>query len=152
MGVSVMSPEATKYSIGCSLCERIQQCLSGRSTDLIYETDDAIVVPGEHQFFKGYCVVILKQHAREMHNLEPAMAARYFSDVMKVGQSIQSYFNCLKINYASLGNIEEHIHWHVFPRYSSEVDPQAHPWKYADEFSHFLTNGADVSKLKQAFR
>ena len=37
-------------------------------------------------------------------------------------QAIWNVVKPLKLNYECLGNLEPHVHWHVFPRYESEEE------------------------------
>jgi len=41
------------------------------------------------------------------------------------------------MNYSSLGNVVEHIHFHIFPRYEDELlaAEEKHPWFHIDKFN-----------------
>ena len=43
-------------------------------------------------------------------------------ELRSVGEAIHDVVHPLKLNYECLGNLEPHIHWHVFPRYESEEE------------------------------
>ena len=116
----------------CPHCERLRQAGRGELERLVWETDHVIVIAGDHQYFPGYCVVIAKTHVREIHNLPQDEALAIFADVMSVGRLIEKNFKSLKMNYVSLGNVDEHLHWHVMPRYDSDPDHKDHPWKITD--------------------
>jgi diadenosine tetraphosphate (Ap4A) HIT family hydrolase len=138
-------------SPNCPHCQRIEFAAKGQLQTLIFETKQVIVIAGDHQFFPGYCVVIAKTHVREMHSLPPADALLIFADVLEVGRRIELEFRPLKINYASLGNIDEHLHWHVMPRYLDDPDHRDHPWKNAAHFSSKPTTSADIRRLRAIF-
>ncbi len=38
------------------------------------------------------------------------------------------------MNHSCYGNLDPHIHRHLFPRYESEPDHLNHPWLHASEF------------------
>ena len=137
---------------GCPHCLIIKQTEAGQNNSLIYETPSAIVVAGDHQFFPGYCVVVAKRHVREMHDLPVGDALTLFEDVLQVGRAIQTEFDCLKMNYVSLGNVHEHLHWHVIPRYQSDPDHKDHPWKNAHLFSKYPTSSEAIAQIKKRLR
>jgi diadenosine tetraphosphate (Ap4A) HIT family hydrolase len=55
------------------------------------------------------------------------------------------------MNYASLGNIDEHLHWHVIPRYASDPDHKEHPWKNSVIFADYPITPQAVAKLRSLF-
>ena len=136
----------------CPHCLRIKQASDGMAEGLVYETPHAIVVAGDHQFFPGYCVVIAKRHIREMHDLPEQEASALFLDVLHVGRLIQAGMTCLKMNYVSLGNVHEHLHWHVIPRYVSDPDHKDHPWKNSHLFSKYPTTTESIGTIKGVFQ
>jgi diadenosine tetraphosphate (Ap4A) HIT family hydrolase len=135
----------------CPHCQRVREAISGQLGRLLYQTDNVIVIAGDHQFFPGYCVVIAKVHTREIHDLPVVEAGAIFQEVLNVGRIIQASFGCLKMNYASLGNIDEHLHWHVIPRYASDPDHKDHPWKNSAIFADYPITPQAVAKLRSLF-
>jgi diadenosine tetraphosphate (Ap4A) HIT family hydrolase len=103
---------------------------------------------GEHQFYEGYAVVISKIHVREMHSMSQTVSNQLFNDVLNLGRAIDCAYKPLKINYASLGNIEEHLHWHIFPRYESDPNHKDNPWSNASEFGHHLTTPHHTEQVR----
>jgi len=136
----------------CPHCLVIKQAKDGMREGLVYETPNAIVVAGDHQFFPGYCVVIAKRHIREMHDLPEQDASALILDVLHVGRVIQAGMTCLKMNYVSLGNVHEHLHWHVMPRYHSDPDHKDHPWKNSHLFSKYPTTIESIATIKGLFQ
>jgi diadenosine tetraphosphate (Ap4A) HIT family hydrolase len=135
----------------CPHCLRIRRAKVGVSEGLVYETQRSLVVAGDHQFFPGYCVVVAKRHIREMHELPDQDASALFLDVLHVGRVLQAGFRCLKMNYVSLGNVHEHLHWHVIPRYQSDPDHKDHPWKNSHLFSKYPTSVQSIATIKELF-
>ena len=132
----------------CKLCDWLDKARKGALPELLWETPHSIAVVVEHQFFEGYGMVISKIHVREMHSLAADVAVSLFQDVMSLGARIEKAYQPWKINYASLGNKEEHLHWHVIPRYLSEQDHLDHPWKNAERFTHFSRTGAHIENMR----
>jgi diadenosine tetraphosphate (Ap4A) HIT family hydrolase len=135
----------------CPHCKRVEQAKHGKLNTLIYQNDFVTVIAGDHQFFPGYVVIISNIHIREMHKLPDELSVAMFKEIMKVGRKIDENLKPLKMNYASLGNVDEHLHWHVFPRYKSDPDHKDHPWKNAALFSDFLTNEQNIAQLRGLF-
>jgi diadenosine tetraphosphate (Ap4A) HIT family hydrolase len=141
----------TSRKEGCPHCKLVEQAAAGGLVAKVFETEHVLVIAGDHQYFPGYCVVISKTHVREMHHLPTDMATKIFADVLDVGRTIEGAFNCHKMNYVSLGNVVEHLHWHVMPRYEDDPDHKDHPWKNAARFADRPTTDGAIKKLREAF-
>lgn len=134
---------------GCKLCGWVKAASQGGLSSILWETPYAVAVAGEHQYFEGYAMIISKIHVREMYDLPAETSAKIFQDVLDLGKAIASAYKPWKINYASFGNVEEHLHWHVIPRYESDPDHKDHPWKNAGEFAKFKTTATQVQTLNE---
>jgi diadenosine tetraphosphate (Ap4A) HIT family hydrolase len=135
----------------CPHCLRIKQADAGTLDTLVHQTPRSIVIAGDHQFFPGYCVVIARKHIREMHDMPGTDASELFGDVLKVGSLIAAGFKSFKMNYASLGNVHEHLHWHVIPRQHDEPDFRDHPWKNSQIFSKYPTTYEAITTMRRLF-
>lgn len=72
----------------------------------------------------GYAVVIWRgRHVVEPTELTASEAAKYGRDVLLVGRAIQRHFRALKMNYATMGNWNPHLHTHVTARYTDDRAP-----------------------------
>jgi diadenosine tetraphosphate (Ap4A) HIT family hydrolase len=137
--------------LGCPHCDRLEKATRGELLNLLMGTEQVIVIAGDHQYFLGYCVVIAKTHIREMHNLPERQALDIFSDVLRVGRVIEEHFKPIKMNYVCLGNVDEHLHWHVIPRYKDDPDHKDHPWKNSVSFATRVTTSDDIKNLQLIF-
>ena len=135
---------------GCQHCARIANANLGKLERVIWEREHSIAIVGDHQFFQGYGLVISKHHIREMHDLPPAVSAALFQDVLDLARAIDIAYRPWKINYASLGNVDEHLHWHVIPRYEVDPDKRDHPWKHSSIFSQYKTTPENAAVVKAA--
>jgi diadenosine tetraphosphate (Ap4A) HIT family hydrolase len=136
----------------CPHCERIRLAREGKLENCLFQNSRVTAIAGDHQFFNGYIVIIANTHAREMHNLDDADATAIFREVMRAGRVIDRHFKPLKVNYASLGNVDEHLHWHIFPRYHSDPDHKDHPWKNSPRFPEHKTTSEQISMLRNIFQ
>jgi diadenosine tetraphosphate (Ap4A) HIT family hydrolase len=70
--------------------------------------------------YPGFCRVILKRHATEMTDLDPAERDGLMTVVYAVEEAIRATMQADKMNLASLGNMTPHVHWHVIPRFEDD--------------------------------
>ena len=105
----------------CGICALIARCRAGKFADFVAELPRSFVILGDAQFYRGYCVVLAKRHVGEIHLMPLDEARALFDETVAVGRAIGVATRPLKLNYECLGNLEPHVHWHVFPRF--EADP-----------------------------
>jgi diadenosine tetraphosphate (Ap4A) HIT family hydrolase len=127
---------------GCPLCD-IVSALSkadvfrpGDRTDVYRKVADlptAVAVLGPDQYYPGYTLVIARTHASELYHLPGREAVQYCDDMIRVARAIASAFTPRKMNYELLGNTVAHLHWHLFPRYAADTNPQRPVWERAHD-------------------
>jgi diadenosine tetraphosphate (Ap4A) HIT family hydrolase len=123
----------------CTICDRINAAKRAELPSLIYEFANSLLLVGDHQFHRGYCVLVYKEHIREMHDLPDPIQREVFGELMTATTAIAKAFAPWKMNHACYGNQVPHIHWHIFPRYESEPDHLDHPFLHSAEFSKHAT-------------
>ena len=73
---------------------------------------------------RGYTIVIWRgRHVAEPTELDPAEAAAYWQELLRVGRALEEHFGPVKMNYEILGNSLPHLHTHVMPRYADDPKP-----------------------------
>ncbi len=120
--------------MNCSLCDRVKLTQEKKYPYLIHEFTHSYLMLGEHQFFRGYCVLVSKNHYKEMTDMPDSMQAEMFQEMMKVSSVLQKHFQPAKMNMCSLGNVVPHVHWHFFPRYSDDPQFKDPPWLRMEQF------------------
>ena len=75
------------------------------------------------QHVPGWCVLLLRRHVREPHELPPEDRIAFFEDMVRVGRALEQVYAAQKINYSILGNIVPHLHAHIQPRYYGDPYP-----------------------------
>lgn len=136
----------------CPLCDTVEQAVREKPLNLIYAFENSILLIGEHQFFPGYCVLVSKLHAREMHDLPESVQTALFQELMIASRAIADEFRPRKLNLASLGNVVPHVHWHIFPRYDSDPDHLSHPWLHSQEFAKFRPTAESIGEIARRIR
>lgn len=106
----------------CGICAGLETIRAGKAPNLIAELDNSFVVLGDAQFYRGYCILLAKRHAHELFELPRDEALALCDELRSVAEAIHKVVKPLKLNYECLGNLEPHLHWHVFPRFASEEE------------------------------
>lgn len=109
---------------GCFVCGRIKQVNEGTNQYFVAELPSGYVALGDFQFYPGYTVFLSKVHATELHELPKADRSQFLEDMAIVAEAVFNAFQPLKLNYELLGNLDSHMHWHIFPRYADDPDPK----------------------------
>jgi diadenosine tetraphosphate (Ap4A) HIT family hydrolase len=111
----------------CEICRRIARF--NRDTPyLIAELDTGYAVLADNQHIPGYTIFLSKTCVPELHNLEPSVRTRFLEEMAMVAEATFRAFKPRKLNYELLGNSVAHLHWHLFPRYADDPNPQWPVW------------------------
>ena len=108
----------------CFVCDRIAKIKEGTNPYLVRELKTGYVVVGDFQHFKGYTLFLYKEHAEELFDLEPGLREAHLAEMALVAEAVKKAFGAEKMNYECLGNGTggAHIHWHLFPRRSGDLE------------------------------
>jgi diadenosine tetraphosphate (Ap4A) HIT family hydrolase len=99
----------------CPLCGRRDR------PGIVAELQSCYAVVDETVNVRGYCCLILKRHAIELHQLSESEGASFMKDVQHVAAALQSVTSAIKINYEIHGNVIPHVHLHLVPRYPGDT-------------------------------
>ncbi len=106
----------------CFICERIDMIKSNTNPYFVKELETGYVVIGDNQHFKGYTLFLCKQHKTELFYLEKDFRTKFLEEMSITAQAVENAFHAEKMNYECLGNGETHLHWHLFPRVSGDIE------------------------------
>jgi diadenosine tetraphosphate (Ap4A) HIT family hydrolase len=112
----------------CAICERILLIKKNKNPFFIKELKSSYVVLGDHQFYKGYTLLLSKVHTDELYHLESNERTQFLEDMAIVSEAVYKVFKPKKLNYELLGNTDSHLHWHIIPRYSDDPKPDVPIW------------------------
>ena len=112
----------------CGICTLIERCRAGNLADFVAELPHSFVILGDAQFYRGYSVVLARRHVNEVHLMPADEARALFDETVAVGRAIALATRPLKLNYECLGNLEPHVHWHIFPRVETDAMRAAPVW------------------------
>ncbi len=112
----------------CKLCERIESIKNGTNPYFIKEMETGYAVLGDHQYFKGYSLLLCKIHATELHELEKSFRLKFLEEMSQLAEAVWKVYQPQKLNYELLGNTIRHLHWHITPRYEDDPMPTQPLW------------------------
>lgn len=117
--------ERARSAAACGICRR------GVPGDAIAVLDACWVGMPEDGPMRGYCFLMLMDHAIELHDVPAETAAAFIRDAQRVSAAVQAVTGAAKMNYEIHGNTVPHLHMHVFPRYPDDpfvgrpIDPKS---------------------------
>lgn len=118
--------------MSCVYCEQLVRVHQLRADELIAEFDHSYALLGLYQYFEGYCILVSKVHARELHELPDDFRHGYLEELNRLSCAITAAFQPRKLNCELLGNQVPHPHWHIFPRYDGDPDRLKPAWLAID--------------------
>lgn len=133
--------------MNCALCERVNSIRAGSYPYLIHEFPHSYLLLGEHQFYRGYCVLVSKSHHKEMADIPSPEREEIFQEMMITSKLLQKVFKPKKMNLSSLGNVVEHLHWHFFPRYEDDINFKNPPWLQMNQFDNAKISPEERDKI-----
>ena len=112
----------------CSACRRVDAIAAGKNPDFIATLAESHVTLADEQAYRGYCILLLKDHHDHIDQLPLDRQLRLWEDVARVAVALRREFEPVRLNYACLGNFVTHLHWHVIPRYADDPEPHHPIW------------------------
>ena len=112
----------------CSACTRIAQIAAGTNPDFVATLEESHVTLADEQAYRGYCILLLKDHHEHLDALPLDRQRRLWDDVTRVASALRKVVGPVRINYACLGNFVTHVHWHVIPRQADDPEPMNPIW------------------------
>lgn len=109
------------------ICERVALCKKNEFPLMIHEFKNSFFVLGDHQFYKGYSLLYLKKHIRELHEMPKSEYLELSDELYQASLAIEKTLNPWKVNVMCIGNQTPHIHWHIVPRYEEDKNHKELP-------------------------
>lgn len=142
----------------CMICDRIGMIKNGTNPYFVKELETGYVVIGDNQHFKGYSLFLCKEHKTELFQLGYSTKMKFLEEMSVVAEAVSKAFGAEKMNYELLGNGDTHLHWHLFPRVSGDLerygnDGKGPVWWYPREkmySSETRPSAAELQKMKTA--
>jgi diadenosine tetraphosphate (Ap4A) HIT family hydrolase len=112
--------------------ERVSSARSGTNPYVICRVRSGWVVLGDSQFFLGYSLLLPDPVAHSLNSLTLRNRRQILEDMAAVGDALLACTDAYRINYEILGNHDQALHAHIFPRRTTEPeDSRVQPvWLY----------------------
>lgn len=99
---------------------RIASAINGTNPMVMAELKGGYAVLGDVQFLPGYSVLLPKRNVSSLNELDISERIAFLRDMSILGDAILYACKAQRINYDILGNTDNFLHAHVFPRYETE--------------------------------
>lgn len=108
----------------CLICDRIEMIKKGVNPYFVKELETGYVVIGDNQHFYGYTLFLYKSHGdkTEIFHLEKEEQAKFLEEMTLVAEAVSKAFHAEKMNYELLGMGDAHLHWHLYPRRTGDIE------------------------------
>ena len=147
----------------CFICDRIEMIKNGTNPYFVKELETGYVVIGDNQHFNGYVLFLYKNHNyTELFQMGMDERTKFMQEMSIVAEAVYRAFEPEKMNYELLGMGDAHLHWHLYPRRSGDIENYGNNGKgpvwwypmdkmYSDECRPDQTTLEDMKKrlLKQ---
>lgn len=100
--------------------DRIGAAQHGENPLVIARMRSGFTVIGDYQYLPGYCVLLAAPQVNHLSDLPLPARAAFLVDMSLLGEAIMSVCQPRRMNYEILGNTDEYLHAHVWPRYNWE--------------------------------
>jgi diadenosine tetraphosphate (Ap4A) HIT family hydrolase len=89
---------------------------SEKPSNYLGENEYAVAIVDDY-FREGHCTVILKRHIKSISEMEPAECTAMFALAKRVAKALEKKYNCEKTYLVSIGDMCEHLHFHLIPKH-----------------------------------
>ena len=148
-------PRMAQHPQPCEICTRIRDIQNHNHPGFIAELPTGYAVLGDSQFFRGYTVFLCKTPAPDLEDLPHEARFQFLREMALVSEAVSHVVKPHKMNVESLGNIVPHLHFHLFPRFLSENEPQKPVWlvmPQGESAEKYALNAARDGALISAIR
>src|SRR5438874_5017089 len=98
--------------LSCPLCDKLSRLQELPDEDLVWQFPHSVALLGTWQYHMGYCLLVARTHAAELHQLGDDLRRAYLDEMCLLARAIDRAFRPRKMNYELLGNQVPHLHWH----------------------------------------
>ena len=141
----------------CLICDRINMIKEKSNPWFVKELETGYVVIGDNQHFKGYTLFLCKEHKTELFHLDSSTKMKFLEEMSMVAEAVAKAFGAKKMNYELLGNGDTHLHWHLFPRVTGDLETYGNNgkgpvWWYPMEKMYSPDNrpsGEELAEMKR---
>ncbi len=109
-----------KYRLGKFKEDRMGYALRGENPTMLARLRSGFVFLNDRQLLPGWCILSSYPKAADLHCLPFDKRQEFLADMGLVGEAIQAVTQPVRMNYSILGNTDNYLHAHIYPRYQWE--------------------------------
>lgn len=150
-GITLRNPKLrymAQHPADCEICARINDIKANNHPGFIAELPTGYVVLGDSQFFRGYTLFLCKTPAPDLEDLPLSLRFQYLREMALVSEAVSHVLQPHKMNVESLGNMVPHLHFHLFPRFTTENEPTKPVWVCAPQGEAAAKYALDAARDK----
>ena len=117
-----------QHPASCEICARIESIQNGSHPGFLAELPTGFFVLGDSQQWRGYALLLCKTPVADLEELPWNSRLEFLRDLALCSEAVFNILKPHKMNVESLGNLVPHLHFHVFPRYLTELEPTKPVW------------------------
>jgi len=102
--------------------QRVRAAQSNENPTVICRMPSGWAVIGDHQFIPGYTLLLPDPVVADLNSLTGTRRTRFLDDMALIGDALLEVTPAYRINYEILGNSDQALHAHIFPRFWSEPE------------------------------
>lgn len=102
--------------------DRIRSAAQGNNPLLVAEMQSGYAVMADMQFLPGWCILLPKSRVPSLNSLSIAQRSRFLLDMSIIGDAVNEVCASVRVNYDILGNTDQYLHAHIYPRYDWEPE------------------------------
>lgn len=104
------------------LLEHAKNCFL-RCDRWLYKDDTCIVTLTPEQYSRGHAIAVLRKHRRDILDEELTHEEHHalVDVIQQVGRLMKQRLSCDRVYVATLCDGIEHLHYHLIPRYSTDI-------------------------------
>lgn len=80
------------------------------------------------QSYRGKTIVVFKEHFDTLLEVPKDIFDAANAEMLKIASALDKAFVPDRLNFAILGNVVPHVHWHIVPRYKADPNWGGPPW------------------------
>ncbi|MFD1125226.1 HIT family protein [Lentilactobacillus raoultii] len=100
--------------------DRIRAAINGTNPMVMATLPGGFAVMGDTQFLPGYSVLLPRRVVGSLNELSLSERTLFLTDMSILGDAVLYATKAVRVNYDILGNSDQFLHAHVFPRYRHE--------------------------------
>lgn len=119
------------FKSDCPLC-KVAAEPQGQA-DFVCELKHVVVTRGPFaKRWPGALQVTAKRHLKDPSQLKYPHFIHTQSELYQLEMAVRRKTHAKHMNLVKFGNVVEHLHWHLIPRFNNETHPQKTPWELSE--------------------